>query len=61
MPKNRIIYAGVVIIVASVLLWIGAELAKRVAWLLPWLGGAGVLLLVVGVALEIKDRLRPKP
>jgi hypothetical protein len=61
MPQNKIIYAGVVVIVATVLLWIGAELTKRIEWLLPWLGGAGVVLLLVGVALEIKNRIRPKP
>jgi hypothetical protein len=61
MPQNKIIYAGVVVIVATVLLWLGAELTKRIEWLLPWLGGAGVVLLLVGVALEIKNRIRPKP
>jgi hypothetical protein len=61
MPQNKIIYAGVVVVVATVLLWIGAELTKRIEWLLPWLGGAGVVLLLVGVALEIKNRIRPKP
>jgi hypothetical protein len=61
MPQNKIIYAGVVVIVATVLLWIGAELTKRIEWLLPWLGGAGVVLLLVGVALEIKNRIRTKP
>jgi hypothetical protein len=61
MPQNKIIYAGVVVVVATVLLWIGAELTKRIEWLLPWLGGAGVVLLLAGVALEIKNRIRPKP
>jgi hypothetical protein len=31
MPNNRVIYWGIVVLVATVLLWIGAELTKRIA------------------------------
>jgi len=61
MPENKVIYSGVVVIVATALLWIGAELAKRIAWVLPYAGAAGAVLLVVGVALEIRRRRRPRP
>lgn len=48
MPKNRIIYLGLIVFVASVLLWIGAELTRRIDWLLPYTTGAGALLIVIG-------------
>jgi hypothetical protein len=32
MPNNRIINWGIVVLVATMLLWIGAELTKRIAW-----------------------------
>jgi hypothetical protein len=60
MPKNRWIYVGVVVIVATALLWIGAELTKRIVWILPYLGGAGVVLLVVGVGIELAKKSREK-
>jgi hypothetical protein len=60
MPKNRIIYAGVVVVVATVLVWLGAELTKRIEWLLPYAAAAGVILLVAGVAQEIIIRRRDK-
>jgi hypothetical protein len=48
MPNNRVIYFGTILLVATVLLWIGAELAKRIDWLLPYFGAAAVVLIVAG-------------
>ncbi|MCS6775073.1 MAG: hypothetical protein RMJ43_12095 [Chloroherpetonaceae bacterium] len=56
MPRNRLIYYGVIITVASALIWVGAWLARRVEWILPYTGALGVLLTVVGVALELRNR-----
>lgn len=56
MPRNKIIDAGVITIVATVLVWLGAELAKRIEWLLPWTGGAGIALLLIGTGLEMRKR-----
>jgi uncharacterized protein YybS (DUF2232 family) len=53
MPENRILYLGIVLIIAAVSVWIGAELTRRVEWAVPYIGGAGVILIVVGVVLEI--------
>jgi hypothetical protein len=50
--RNRLIDSGVILIVASVLVWIGAELTRRVEWLLPYIGGAGIALVVVGALFE---------
>jgi hypothetical protein len=56
MPNNRLIYFGVVLLVATVLLWIGAELTRRIEWLLPYLAGAAVLLIVIGFVQELWQR-----
>jgi hypothetical protein len=53
MPDNRILYLGIVLLIAAVSVWIGAELTRRVEWAVPYIGGASVILIVVGVALEI--------
>lgn len=62
MPNNRVIYWGIVVLVATVLLWIGAELTKRVEWALPYSGAIGVLAVVGGFIYEIwKSRARKSP
>jgi len=62
MPNNRVIYWGIVVMVATVLLWIGAELTKRVEWALPYSGAIGVLLVVGGFIYELwRSRARKSP
>jgi hypothetical protein len=56
MPTNKIIYFGILVIAASALLWAGAWLAKQVDWLLPYTGLAGTLLVIVGMAIEVKKK-----
>lgn len=51
MPENRSMYLGIVLIGAVVSAWLGAEL-RRVEWTVPYVGGAGVVFVVLGVALE---------
>lgn len=58
MPNNRAIYVGVVVLVITVLVWIGAELTRRVEWMLPYAAGAGVFLIVSGAIYEIWSRRR---
>jgi cation transport ATPase len=53
MPNNRFIYWGIVVLVATVLLWIGAELTKRIEWLFPYAAGIGVLMVVGGFVYEL--------
>jgi hypothetical protein len=50
--RNRLVDSGVILIVASVLVWMGAELTRRIEWLLPYTGGAGVALVVAGAVFE---------
>lgn len=56
MPKNSIMYLGVLILVASALLWLGAQITKMVEWALPWAGGIGVILIIAGVFMELRKR-----
>jgi len=42
-----------VVLVATVLLWIGAELTKRIEWALPYAGGIGVLMVMGGIIYEL--------
>jgi hypothetical protein len=53
MPHNRLIYLGIVAIVVAVSLWLGAELTRRIEWVVPYVGGAGIALVILGVAREI--------
>ena len=46
MPENRLMYIAIVLIVAAAGIWIGAELTRRVEWTVPYLGGAGIALLI---------------
>lgn len=59
MPENRVMYLGIVLIVAAVSLWLGAELTKRIEWTVPYVGGAGVVLVVL--AWRSNSRRRGKP
>ena len=52
MPTNRLMYIGILLIVAGASLFVGAELARRTEWMVPFLGVAGVVLVLVGVVLE---------
>jgi hypothetical protein len=52
MPKNRFIYWGIVTLVATVSLWLGAELTKRVEWILPYTGGLAIAMIVGGFVYE---------
>lgn len=61
MPTNRWIYMGVLLIIASVLLWIGAELTRRIEWFLPYSGGLGVLSVIIGVGIELWRKKSPSP
>jgi hypothetical protein len=58
MPKNRLIYYGLILLVGTVGLWIGVELARRIIWLLPYLGGLAVLMIAIGAAYEYRRRGR---
>ena len=52
MKNNRLVHYGALIVTASVLIWLGAELSKRIVWMLPYAIGVGVLLIVIGFFME---------
>jgi undecaprenyl pyrophosphate phosphatase UppP len=52
MPKNRLIYIGILIVAATALLYVGYMVTKTIEWFLPWAMGIGVLLIVGGVFME---------
>lgn len=56
MPKNRVIYAGLLLVVGSALVWLGAEFTRRIEWLLPYTMVAGIALLVVGAGMEVYQK-----
>jgi hypothetical protein len=52
MPRNRFIYWGIVTLVATVSLWLGAELTKRVEYILPYTGGLAIAMIIGGFVYE---------
>jgi NADH:ubiquinone oxidoreductase subunit 6 (subunit J) len=53
MPTNRLLYVGTMLIVAAASVWLGAELTRRIEWAVPYVGGAGVFLVVAGMVREV--------
>jgi hypothetical protein len=56
MPKNKVIYLGMLLIAAVALLYAGAELSLwiRQTGILPWVLGLGILLMIAGIIWEVK-------
>ncbi len=52
--QSRLIYWGILVLMASLLLWLGVELAKRIEWFLPYAGGLGLSLIAGGYFLELR-------
>jgi hypothetical protein len=50
-----------VLLVVTVLLWIGAQLTRRIEWLLPYAAGLGVALIVGGFIHEWWKSRSPYP
>jgi hypothetical protein len=59
MPKNRIIYIGIIILVATALLWLGIQL-HRIQFVLPYATGVGITLVVGGFIYELWKSKRSK-
>ncbi|MGH9463857.1 MAG: hypothetical protein ACRD1X_21860 [Vicinamibacteria bacterium] len=58
MPTNPFTYLGVLVVAASTSIWIGAELTRRFEWVVPWAGGLGIFLLLIGLAQDARARRR---
>jgi cytochrome c-type biogenesis protein CcmH/NrfF len=62
MPKNQLIYYGLILLIGTMGLWIGIELARRILWLLPYLGGVAVIMIAIGLFYEAQRRRKaPAP
>ena len=59
--QNGLIYWGIVVLMASLLLWLGVELAKRIGWFLPYSGGLGLSLIAGGYLLELRKARKARP
>ena len=62
MPKNGIIYVGVLVVAASALLWLSKLILDYVDYALPYAAAIGIILIVVGVFMEArkgKQALKP--
>lgn len=60
MPRNRMIYVGVLVVAASALLYLGGMLIKLIEWFLPWSAGGGVALILIGLWAELQKNKKPK-
>ncbi len=60
MPHNRFLHLGILVVVASALLWLGAQLTKRIEWALPYSAGLGVALLAIGLLVEWRRKQRDR-
>jgi hypothetical protein len=62
MPKNQLIYYGLILLIGTIGLWVGIELARRIIWLLPYLGGVALIMIAIGVFYEAQRRAKgPAP
>jgi hypothetical protein len=60
MPRNRVMYLGVLVLAASVLLWLGAVLLDYIRWILPWSTGVGIALILIGMIMELRRSSQAK-
>ncbi len=61
MPRNRLIYVGVLVVAAAALLYIGGQIIRTIEWFLPWAAGVGVALILIGLFVEMQKSGKPKP
>ncbi len=60
MPRNKVMYVGVLVLSASVLLFLGAMLLNYIQWILPWSAGVGIALILIGIGMELRKSARAK-
>ncbi len=56
MLQNRWLHYGALLVGASALLWLGAWLTTHILWILPFTTAFGGILILIGVATEIRKR-----
>ncbi len=56
MPKNRLLYYGLLIVAASALIYAGYWVVTTIIWFIPTAFGLGALLIVLGLVQESKKK-----
>lgn len=56
MPKNPFIYYGLLLIVGTAAIYVGAWLTQKIEFILPFTLGLGILLVILGVLIENKKK-----
>jgi len=54
MPKNRLIYIGVLVVAAVAIIFLANKFTTYIMPILPWAGGVGVVLILAGIFWEAK-------
>jgi hypothetical protein len=56
MPKNKLLYVGLLVIAASAIIWIGAWLTEHIKFAVPYALGVGALMIIGGLVMEAKKK-----
>jgi uncharacterized membrane protein YfcA len=56
MPKNKLLYLGLLVVAAAALIYIGAWLATYLLPAVPYAIAVGAVLIIVGLVLESKKK-----
>lgn len=56
MPKNKLLYYGLLIVAASALIYAGFWVTKNIVWFVPTTLGIGALLIILGLVQEAKKK-----
>ncbi len=56
MPKNKLLYYGLLVVAASALIYAGYWVVTTIIWFIPTAFGVGALLIIVGLVQESKKK-----
>lgn len=56
MPKNKLLYYGLLIVAASALIYAGYWVVTTIIWFIPTTFGLGALLIILGLVQESKKK-----
>lgn len=59
MPKNKLLYLGLLVVAAAALIFVGAKLATFMEPAVPYAVAVGALLIVLGLVMEAKKKNKP--
>lgn len=56
MPKNKLLYLGLLVVAAAAFIFVGAKLATFMEPAVPYAVAVGALLIVVGLVMESRKK-----